>query len=201
MSGMEGTRDRPGRWRTGEESRRRILEAARSSFGRRGYDRTTIRAIAAEADVDPAMVHYFFDTKARLFSIAMELPADVPERLAAQLEAGADGLGERLVRHFLLAWDELATVGPLLALLRSAPTDDRSATMLVEFMKREIVVRLRDTIGGADATLRAELIGSQLIGLALMRYVVRLEPLASAPAEQIIPWMGAALQRYISDGE
>jgi AcrR family transcriptional regulator len=198
MRDMENTSARPGRWRTGDESRRRILDAARSSFGKHGYDRTTIRAIATEANVDPSMVHYFFDTKARLFSVAMELPKNVPERLAAQLGGGLDGLGERIVRHFLEVWDDEAAVGPLLALMRSAPTDDQSASMFVEFMKREIVVRLRDTIGGDDAELRAELIASQLIGLALMRYVVRLEPLASTPPQAIATWMGAALQQYIS---
>ena len=195
---MENTGSRPGRWRTGEDSRRRILDVARSNFGQHGYDRTTIRAIARDAKVDPAMVHYFFDTKARLFTLAMELPSNVPERLAAQLDGGVDGLGERIVRHFLAAWDEQAIVEPLLALMRSAPTDEKSAAMFVEFMKREIVARLSDAIGGEETTLRAELIGSQLTGLALMRYVVRLEPLASTPAEQIVPWMGAALQHYIS---
>lgn len=191
---MENPRSRPGRWRTGEDSRKRILDAARTCFGRTGYDRTTVRAIAAEAQVDPSMVYYFFDTKARLFSVVTELPRNVPERLAAQLSGDLDGLGERIVRHFVEIWDEEASVAPLLALMRSAPTDAASASMFVEFMQREIVVRLRDAIGGDDAELRAELIASQLIGLALMRYVVRLEPIASAPVEAIAARMGAALQ-------
>ncbi|MGH7919763.1 MAG: TetR family transcriptional regulator [Candidatus Dormibacteraceae bacterium] len=195
---MQETSGRRGRWRTGVQSRRRILDAARSAFGERGYDRTTIRAIAAEAKVDPAMVHYFFETKAQLFSMAMELPTKVSERLTAQLQGGVDGLGERLIRHFLQVWDEEAAVEPLLALMRSAATDARSASMFVEFMEREIVVRLRDTIGGEDAHLRAQLIGSHLMGLALLRYVVRLEPLASTPPEAIAVWMGAVLQRYLS---
>jgi AcrR family transcriptional regulator len=195
---MQNRGARPGRWRTGEESRRRILEAARSCFGKHGYDRATIRAIASEANVDPAMVHYFFDTKARLFSVAMELTPNVPERLTSQLAAGVDGLGERLVRHFLEVWDEQAGLEPLLALMRSASADDRSASMFAEFVEREIVARLGDTIGGPDANLRAELIGSHLLGLALMRYILRLEPLAVVPPQTIAAWMGPALQRYIS---
>lgn len=195
---MRNRSARPGRWRTGEESRRRILEAARSCFGKHGYDRATIRAIASEANVDPAMVHYFFGTKARLFSVAMELTPNVPERLTSQLAAGVDGLGERLVRHFLEVWDEQAGLEPLLALMRSAPADDRSASMFAEFVKREIVARLGDTIGGPDAYLRAELIGSHLLGLALMRYILRLEPLAAVPPQTIAAWMGPTLQHYIS---
>lgn len=196
---VENASSRPGRWRSGEDSRKRILDAARRCFNRTGYDRTTVRAIAAEAQADPSMVYYFFGTKARLFSVAMELPRNVPERLAAQLDGELDGLGERIVRHFLEIWDEQASVGPLLALIRSAPTDTASASMFVEFMKREIVVRLSEAIGGDDAELRAEMIGSQLIGLALMRYVVEIEPIASAPAEAIAARMGGALQSYITD--
>ncbi|MGH3627876.1 MAG: hypothetical protein ACRDRL_10615 [Sciscionella sp.] len=144
------------------------------------------------------MVHYFFNTKARLFSATMEFTPNIPERLTSQLEAGVDGLGERLVRHFVQVWDEQAGIEPLLALMRSAPTDDRSASMFAEFMEREIVARLRDTIGGDDANLRAELIGSHLMGMTLLRYVLRVEPLAATRPEAIAAWMGPALQRYMS---
>lgn len=189
---------RRGRWRSGDQSRKRVLEAARACFGERGYDRTTIRSIADRADVDPAMVHYFFESKARLFSIAMELPPDVPERLATQLDADLRDLGERLVRQFLRAWDQQDGARQLLALMRSAPTDSTAASMFAEFMEREIVARLRDALGGDDdAELRAELIGSQLMGLALMRYVVRVEPLASADPADLVPPIGAAIQRYV----
>lgn len=189
---------RPGRWRTGEESRRRILDTARACFGERGYDRTTIRAIAAEANVDPAMVHYFFDTKAHLFSAAMEIPVNIAERIGTELEGGIDGLGERLVLHFLRIWDAQADYEPLLALMRSAPTDNQSASMFKQFVEKVIVARLRTTIKGRDAHLRTELVGSHLMGLALARYVIRLEPLASTPPRKIASWMGPTLQSYIS---
>lgn len=201
---MDETSSRPGRWRTGEQSRARILRAARDCFGARGYDRTTIRTIAAEAGVDPSMVHYFFGTKASLFSAAMELPADVPQRIDDAVDEGVDGLGERLARHFVGVWDDQRQFQPLLALMRSAPTDDRSARMFQEFVEREIIGRLREAIIAAgdadadDADLRAELIGSQLIGLALARYVIRLEPLASASPDLIAHWIGPTLQRYIA---
>lgn len=189
---------RPGRWRTGEESRRRILESARRCFSERGYDRTTIRAIAARAKVDPSMVHYFFGNKARLFAVAMKFPLDIPERLTEQLAGGVDGLGDRLARHFISVWDEQSGIDPLLALMRSAPTDDRLATMFAEFVEGEIVTRLRTAIGGDEADLRAELIGSQLIGFALMRYVLRIEPLASASPDAVARRLGPALQYYLT---
>lgn len=194
----EGGRKRPGRWRTGAESRQRILDAARSLFAEHGYDRTTTRAIAAEAGVDPAMVHYFFDTKSRLFASAMQLPVNIPERIDALLEGGLDGAGERIVAHFLRVWDDEGTFEPLFALMRSATTDENSARLFKEFVQREMVGRLRAAIEGPDAPLRAALAGSQLVGLALARYVIRVEPLASAPAETLATRVGPTVQHYLT---
>lgn len=195
---MHAAEARPGRWRTGEASKQRILEAARGLFGQRGYDKTTVRAIAAQAQVDPAMVHYFFATKSKLFAIAMGLPLQTPERLSAQLDAGIENLGERLVVHFMHLLESSDTLEPILALMRSAPTDDQSASMLAEFIEHEFVARVRDVIGGPDAALRAELVGSLLLGLTMARFVIRLEPLASASTETIASWVGPSAQRYIS---
>jgi AcrR family transcriptional regulator len=189
---------RPGRWRTGERSRRRILDAARSSFAERGYDRATIRQIARDAQVDPAMVYYFFETKSRLFTAAIELPVNPAERLASELEGGLDGVGERIVRHFLDVWDHAPTIEPLLALMRSAPTDERSAAMFSEYVQQEIVGRLAAAIPHGNARLRAELLGSHLMGLAFARYVTRLEPLASTSADTVAAWVGPTLQRYLT---
>jgi AcrR family transcriptional regulator len=192
----EEVRGRRGRWRTGERSRQRILEAARSCFAERGYDRATIRRIAEEAQVDPAMVYYFFESKSRLFTAALSMPVNPAERVAAELEGGLDGLGERIVAHFLQAWDH-APIEPLLALLRSAPSDESSAGMFTEYIEREIVARLAATVP-EPARLRAELVGAQLMGLALGRYVVRIEPLASTPAPTLVDWVGPTLQRYLT---
>jgi hypothetical protein len=144
------------------------------------------------------MVYYFFETKSRLFSAAMAMPVNPAERLASELEAGLEGVGERIVRHFLGVWDHAPTIEPLLALMRSAPTDERSAAMFSEYIHREIVGRLAGAIPPADAQLRAELLGSQLMGLALARYVTRLEPLASASADTVAAWVGPTLQRYLT---
>lgn len=191
---------RPGRWRTGERSRRRVLDAARALFAERGYDRTTIRRIAAEAQVDPAMVYYFFETKSRLFSAALEMPVNPAERVASELAEGLDGLGRRIVRHFLGVWDQAPTIEPLLALLRSAPTDERSAAMFTEYIEREIITRIATAVP-EPARLRAELVGSHLMGLMLARYVLRIEPLASTPPDTVANWMGPTLQRYLTDSD
>lgn len=191
-------RRRPGRWRTGEESRRRVLAAARDCFGRLGYDRATVRTIAADAGVDPAMVYYFFGTKSALFAELMALPLDPVHSVAALVDGGVEGLGVRMARGFLSAWDGVGGAAPMVALLRSSPTDDRSAEMFREFVQNEIVAQLRRVIAADDAHLRAELVGSHLIGLALARYVVRLEPVASASPEVLAAWIGPVLQHYLT---
>ncbi|SFO49235.1 transcriptional regulator, TetR family [Pseudonocardia ammonioxydans] len=119
-----------------------ILEAARSCFAERGYDRATIRQIAARAQMDPAMVYYFFESKARLFTEALAIPSDPVGRLTDALEQGLDGAGKRIVRHFLAVWDSAASMEPLLVLLRSAPTDERSAAIFTEYVQREIIERI-----------------------------------------------------------
>jgi AcrR family transcriptional regulator len=190
---------RPGRWRSGAESRERLLAAARSAFAQYGYDKATIRQIAAEARVDPAMVHYFFTTKSKLFATAMELPANPADRVASLLDGGLDGLGSQIIRHFLQVWDDAGSFEPMCALLRSAPTDNQSAGLLREFIQGEILGQVARVIGTDDAALRAELVGSQLMGIALARYVVRIEPLASASPDTIVAWLGPAMQRYLTD--
>lgn len=192
-----GSARRRGRWRTGAQSRERILEAAKLCFAQRGYDRATVREIAGAAGVDPAMVHYFFGSKSRLFVTAMEFPVNPLDEITEAMDADPDELGGRIVRRFVERWDASAGAGPLAALLRS-PGDDRSATMFAEYSRREIAGQLIPAISGEDPELRAELIGSHLLGLALNRYVLHLEPLASATAETLASWMGPTIQYYLT---
>ncbi|WP_083713416.1 TetR family transcriptional regulator [Brachybacterium sp. P6-10-X1] len=192
-----GPARRRGRWRTGARSRERILEAARSCFAQHGYDRATVREIAGAAGVDPAMVHYFFGSKSRLFVTAMEFPVNPIDEITEALDADPEELGGRIVRRFVESWDASPGAGPLAALLRS-PGDERSETMFSEYIRREIAGHLIPAIPGEDPELRAELIGSHLIGLALSRYVLGLEPLASATPETLATWMGPAIQYYLA---
>src|SRR5687768_1986759 len=163
-------------------TREAILDAARRTFAEQGYQQATIRDVARLAGVDPALVHHYFGTKQELFVAAVQLPVNPVERLTAVLAQDPDQAGERMVEVFLSIWDHAADQSPLLALVRSAVGDERAAAMLREFITEEVLGPIAHRLGGADARLRATLIGSQIIGLAMARYIVRVEPLASAPA-------------------
>ncbi len=192
------SRPRSGR-RPGESgTRTAILDAARESFGTTGYTGSTIRGIARAAGVDPALVHRFYGTKEALFTAALELPVDPAVVLQALLDEGLDGLGERVVRTFLGVWDATPGQGPMLALLRSAVTDETAAAMLREFLGRVLLTPLAQASGGDRPELRADLVASQMVGLAVARYVVRLEPLASATPEELAPVLGPTLDRYLT---
>jgi AcrR family transcriptional regulator len=189
---------RPGRWRSGLQNRQRILEAARAEFARQGYDRATIRGIAVGAGVDPAMVFYFFGSKQGLFAAAMALPDSPNESLASMLKAGLDGLGPRLVRRFLEVWDTAETIEPLLLLTRSAGTEDESAMMLRDFLQREVGDQLAQALGKPDAQFRVALVVAQFMGLAMARYLVRLEPMASASHDTLVAWLGPVVQHCLT---
>jgi AcrR family transcriptional regulator len=192
------TSGRTGR-RPGESGTRdAILEAARREFGQHGYDRATIRGVARGAGVDPALVHYFFGAKAELFAAAMELPVN-PAELAQTLLAGEpERIGERLIATFLSVWDHGDNRDVFIGLLRSAVTDEQAATLLREFATRELFGRVAAALGTPDAELRANLVFSQIFGLAVARYILRIEPLASTPGELVAAAVGPTVQRYIT---
>jgi AcrR family transcriptional regulator len=183
---------RPGR----SGSREAIVDAARRSFAERGYDRTTIRGVAADAGVDPALVAHYFGPKDALFAAALELPRAPADALAEALEAPDGELGARIAEAFLSVWDG-AGASALVALLRSASVNEQAAETMREFGRTELVPRIAERIGGRRAELRAALMVSQLIGLATMRYIVRMEPVASASASQLVARLGPALQQYV----
>jgi AcrR family transcriptional regulator len=178
-------------------SRQAILTAARSSFARHGYDGATIRGIASSADVDPALVRHYFGTKEHLFVEALQFPADPAEFVPRLLAPGPEGLGERLVSFFLEAWD--APDGkPFLALLRSVTDNDQAAEMLRQFVSREVIGRVARALDVDHPEMRAALAGSHLVGLAIIRYVIRLEPVASAERAELAREVGPAIQYYLS---
>jgi AcrR family transcriptional regulator len=188
---------RPGRWRSGAESRQRILEAARDLFGQHGYGGTTVRAIAAAAEVDPAMVFYFFDTKQGLFAAAIEMSDNVPPAIESIFAGGLDGIGERIVRTLVENLDK-SDRAPLVMLTRSAPTHEKSETLLREFIDREITDRLAAMLDAPDAALRAGMVNAQILGLAVTRYIVRIEPIASLPAEELVARFGPLVQHCLT---
>jgi len=184
---------RPGETRTREA----ILAAARRQFSASGYDGTTIRAVAAEAEVDPALVHHYFAGKGGLFTASIESPVNPADVVARVIDGPREDLGERLVRSLLELWED-ETPAPILAMLRSAAGPEEAVTMLREFISREVVGRIARGIDADHAELRATLCGSQVVGLAMVRYVVRVEPLASAGREQVVAWIGPTIQRYLT---
>jgi AcrR family transcriptional regulator len=191
---------RAGRWRTGQQNRQRIIDAARERFMREGYERATVRAIAADAGVDAAMVYYFFDSKEGLFTAsALTGPEHPLHQLATLLDEGTEQIGPRLVRRFLEHWDEGAAFEPLLTLWRSAAIQPQARKVLHDSLAGPIAERIAAQFGVADAELRAELVASHLAGLAFARYQLKIEPIASAAIEDLVAWLGPTAQRYLAD--
>ena len=175
-----------------------ILDAARRSFAEHGYDRATIRAIAARAAVDPALVHHFYGTKEQLFVAAVGFPG-VPSDLLGRIRQQEPGdFGEALVRALLQVWDTGEGASKIAALLRSALTNDALMDMFRQFAASAILSVIAAASARDDAGYRASLVASQVIGLAMARYVVRLGPLADAPAEEIVAAVGPTIQRYLT---
>jgi AcrR family transcriptional regulator len=176
------------------DSRERILAAARERFAAHGYDRTRIRDVAGDAAVDAALVHYFFGTKDQLFAAVMELPLRPVEIIEPVLAEGVEGLGERLLRQVLAIWDDASNRTALLAMLQGATARPEAATALREFLMREIIGRVAAAAGDP---LKANLVGSQVVGLIVARYVVQVQPLASLESEEVVRLVAPTLQRYL----
>jgi len=179
-------------------TRAAILDAARRAFAERGYDLASIRAVAEVAGVDPALVRHYFGSKEGLFVAAMELPVDPTELVRMLLAGDREHIGERIAGTFVSVWDQAANQHPFIALIRSAVSSEKAATMLREFIAQALFKRITEQLGMADGHLRASLVASQLVGLAVARYIIRIEPLASAPPAVVVAAIGPNLQRYVT---
>ncbi|MFJ7214963.1 TetR family transcriptional regulator [Amycolatopsis sp. NPDC098790] len=193
----DSTPHRSGRWRSGAESKQRILDTARELFGEHGYGATTVRAIATAAGVDPAMVFYFFGTKQRLFGAAVDMSGDVAPAIASIFTGGLEGVGERIVRTLVENLDRSGRT-PLVMLTRSAPTDAQSEALLREFVDREITERLAALLGTPDAAVRAAMVNVQILGLTVARYIMRMEPIASASVDELAGRFGPLVQHCLT---
>lgn len=191
-------RRRRGRRSGGEDTRAGLLEAARSEFAERGYEGATVRRIAERAGVDPAMVNHWFGTKDNLFVAAMEIEVN-PATVRAEVLAGdPQDIGARVVRTFLTVWDTAGDGGAMAALLRSVTGHEFAARMLREFVTRVILRPVTERVSPDRRAERGALVASQLIGMGLMRYVVRMEPLASASRDELVATVGPTVQRYLT---
>ncbi|MFF0153228.1 TetR family transcriptional regulator [Micromonospora sp. NPDC005203] len=180
-------------------TREAILDAARTAFAERGFDAASIRAIAGAAEVDPALVHHYFGSKDQLFLTAMDFPVDPAQLVPKVLAGDRDGAGERMVRIFLGVWDS-PSGSAAQALLRSAVSNEWTARLLREFVTTQVLRRVLENldVDPAELPLRGSLVATQMIGLAMMRHVVRLEPVASADPETLVAAIGPTIQRYLT---
>ena len=186
-----------GRPRGVSDARERIIAAAVDEFGEHGYDGTTVRSIAARADVDSALVHHYFGTKADLFAEAVGIPLRPDIDVPAIVAGPRDAVGERLVRYVLEAFEEPDIRRRGVMLIRTAIGSRLTTPLLAGFLSRELIGRIAKTLGVADAELRATLVASQIAGLLLTRYVLRLAPIASASVDDIVSRLGPTVQRYL----
>jgi len=195
---VSAARGRTGR-RPGESgTREAILAAATVAFAEVGYDRATIRGIATAAKVDPALVLHYFGSKEGLFEAALELPVSPRQIFERGVVAGPDQLGATIVRTFLEAWEPPESRVRLMAMLRSAMTNDTAMAMIRDLLVREVFGPITQSLGVPNAPLRATLVGSQFVGLAIMRFIGRLEPLASASIDDLVIAIGPTVQRYLT---
>ncbi|MET7913895.1 TetR/AcrR family transcriptional regulator [Streptomyces avermitilis] len=195
-------RGRPSRTQTeaAPATRDRILEAAREEFSERGYEKTSVRGIAKAAGVDSALVHHYFGTKEQVFEAAIEVafaPAlGAPEAIA---EGPLDGVGERLTRFIFGIWENPTTRTPLLAIVRSAVNNDTAAAVFRRLVAAQLLRRIAGRLDAPDAELRAELAAAQLVGIAMLRYVIKVEPLASADVERIVARVAPVVQGHLTN--
>ncbi|GGR57501.1 AcrR family transcriptional regulator [Nocardioides luteus] len=178
--------------RSGAETRERILAVAREHFARQGYDRTTIRAIAAEAQIDPSMVMRYFGNKEELFKVAASIDLALPD-----LTTAAPGeAGRVMAAHFVRTWD---AEGTLMALLRRAASDPQAAEQMRGIFASQVAAAVAPLCHDpTEAPRRAALVATQLLGVALGRYVLRLPPIVEMTPDEIVTWVAPTIDRYLT---
>jgi len=183
--------------RAGESTTREaILAAARTLFAERGYAKASLRAIAAEAGVDAALVVHFFGSKAKLLTASVQWPFDPDAEIHNVLEAPDPA--EALVRLFVATWDELGDRNPIITMLRSATTEPEAAAVMREFMATRLTEPLLERLNRDNPQLRASLVASQLLGLGVARYILRFDALASATPDEVVAAVAPAIRRYLT---
>jgi len=198
-SASETTRRRTGRRPGSADSRQTILQAARKVFAQHGYGAATMRAIARDAGVDTALIHHYFATKRGLFATAIQdgyPAAEVIERTV--LPGPLDELGARFMRGYLALWNNPDTRDPMLAVIRTAITSDEAAGIMASFIADNVVGPVVRELEITEPELRATLVGTQLVGLAVARYLLKVEPLASLDEETLIRICAPLIQQCLT---
>lgn len=184
----------PGRPRGAARGRGQILDAARALFLTDGYDRVSLRAIAARAGVDAALISYYFGSKRGLFAAVMQLTTSPPEVARYALHGDPARVAERFIAGTMAVWEDPERGPALDALFRSASREPDIARLVRELIERELVAVIAEHLGGPDASIRAAITASQVTGLIFTRYIMRIEPLASMPAREVVAYAAPALR-------
>jgi AcrR family transcriptional regulator len=188
------TRGRPAAGTSGD-TRSEILAAARSQFAARGFNGVSLRSIAREAGVDASLISHYFGDKSALLVASMELPVNPIEKIAGVVADGPDGMAERLLRTFLSAWDPHREV--FSTLVRTTLGGGDTDAPMLQLARNVLITSLLEVIEGDDRELRATLIASEIIGMATLRYVAKLEPLTDAPIEDVVTAYAPSMQMLI----
>jgi AcrR family transcriptional regulator len=189
--------NRTGRRPGTSDTRDAILTIARRKFATRGYEATSLRGVAADAKVDPALVVHYFGTKERLFVAATGLPSGLPELFENLAALPLHDYVRGLVLGYLEVVDSDKSRNAILALVRSAVSNDKAAAMLREFLTTELLPVIARRTGHRDAQLRSSLVAAQLIGIATLRHVLRVEPLAAASPDDVVALVTPAIEQYL----
>jgi AcrR family transcriptional regulator len=175
-----------------------VLRAAKQRFAEEGYEKTTLRAIANDAHVDPSMVLYLFGSKVELFRESLRLIID-PEVLAGALADGDGDIGTRMVRTYLGIWEHPDTAASMVAMLQSATSNSDAHEAFRAFMQSYVLTAVSGALGGGeDARLRALLAATNLVGTAILRYVMRVAPLADLPTDDVVRLIAPSVTRYLT---
>lgn len=191
---------RTGRRKGSPDTREAILAAARDAFAERGFDGASVRGIATSAGVDPALVYHYFATKEDLFLAVVGAPTDPAVFISDAVAGDQSEMGERLVRTFVNVWGDPKLGPALLALVRSGIAHDWSARMLREFAATQIMRRIvaKLDLPPDEAKTRSALVASQMLGLGIARYLLKIEPLASMESESVVKLVAPTVQRYLT---
>lgn len=184
---------RPGK----PDTKAEILEAARTEFAASGYNGASIRGIARRAEVDPSLVLHYFESKELLFTESLALPINPASMIRPVLADLSPGIGERLVRMMLTAWDSEEAQEPLKAVIRSIFAADAMESTVVEFARATILAAFADALDGPEAELRGNLVAAHIVGIIVARYLVGVEPLASASIDDVATQVGPVLEAYL----
>ncbi len=198
MASTERVTPRRGRRPGSPDTRAAVLTVARERFATQGYAGTSVRAVAAEAGVDPALVHHYFGTKDDLFLAALEVKVDPRVAMLPVIEGGVDGAGERILRVFLSVWDDEESRLPLMGLMRGMVAPEGQQLVRDGFLKM-VLGPVGTGLGIDHPERRMVHVASQLVGIVVLRYLLAVEPLASMSAERLVATYAPVLQGYLSE--